>query len=200
MWDLEEFAPPGLESALATAARMVEVLRGQELLEPGSLKWSWFVFGVGGIGVNTELSLLGRALDDEDLSGHILRCRPEGFPDAEVGDIFVSGTGVWLDARGQRHKEHGLVELSVSPDAIGLSAEVAVYHDIWGDFDFSGRPHPEVKERNAPRLAAALQALDSMLAVPAEPGEQTYFGRAEGHGLQVPDVIDGLGPDLTDLM
>ncbi|WP_254709411.1 hypothetical protein [Streptomyces lunaelactis] len=105
-----------------------------------------------------------------------------------------------LDAEGKHHREHRLVELTVSPDSIGLSAEAAVFHDIWGEFDFRGYPHPDVRKRNAPRLAAALQALDSLLGVAAESGEATYFGRAEGYGIQVPDVLDGRGPDLTDLL
>ncbi|MEU9148719.1 hypothetical protein [Streptomyces sp. NPDC048349] len=37
-----------------------------------------------------------------------------------------------------------------------------------------------------------------MLGVAAEPGEPTYYGRAEGYGLKAPDIIDGRGPDLTD--
>jgi hypothetical protein len=57
-----------------------------------------------------------------------------------------------------------------------------------------------VYEHNAPRLAAALRRLDDVLGVAAEPGEPTYFGVAEGYGIKAPDIIDGLGPDLTDLM
>lgn len=53
---------------------------------------------------------------------------------------------------------------------------------------------------NAPRLAAALRGLDGLLGVAAEPGEPTYLGVAEGHGIKAPDIIDGPGPDLTDLL
>ncbi|MEU4497350.1 hypothetical protein AB0F96_28860 [Streptomyces sp. NPDC023998] len=199
-WELDEFASPGLESALTTAARMSAVLREHGLLEPGSLEWDWFASGVGGLGVHTRLSLAGKSIYDADLAQRVLQCRPAGFPDAEVSDILVSGSGTWLDADGKHRRESRLVELTVSPDPIGLSAEVAVFHDIWGEFDFRGQPHPDVKKRNAPRLAASLQALDSLLGVAAEPGEPTYFGRAEGYGIQVPDVLDGRGPDLTDLL
>jgi hypothetical protein len=34
--------------------------------------------------------------------------------------------------------------------------------------------------------------------VAPEPGDATYFGRAEGYGIEMPDLIDGKGPDLTD--
>ena len=126
--------------------------------------------------------------------------RPAGFAEAEAGDILVSGSGIWLDADGKPRHEHRLVALTVSPESLGLSAEVAVFHDIWGQFDYRGLPHPEIHQRNAPRLAAALQALDALLGVAAEPGEPTYFGTADGYGIKVPDVIGGRGPDLTDLI
>ncbi|MFJ7946461.1 hypothetical protein ACIQ6K_22820 [Streptomyces sp. NPDC096354] len=102
--------------------------------------------------------------------------------------------------RGREHRERNLVTLAVSPDSRHLAAEVAVFHDIWGHFDFHGHPHPDVQKRNAPRLAAALQALDSLLGTTAEPGDATYFGRAEEYGIEMPDVINGRGPDLTDLL
>ncbi|WP_234320889.1 hypothetical protein [Streptomyces katrae] len=86
----------------------------------------------------------------------------------------------------------------VSPDEIGPWAELSVYHDVWGPCDFRGQPHPTVRARNAPRLAAALRELDALLGVGAEPGEPTHFGQAEGHGLKAPDLIDGRGPDLTN--
>ncbi|MFI1283441.1 hypothetical protein ACH4U5_22305 [Streptomyces sp. NPDC020858] len=73
-----------------------------------------------------------------------------------------------------------------------------MYHDVWGTCDFRGEPHPATHANNAPRLASALQELDQVLGVAAEPGEPTYYGRAEGCGLGAPDVIDGRGPDLTD--
>ncbi|WP_307714450.1 hypothetical protein [Streptomyces sp. V4I23] len=41
--------------------------------------------------------------------------------------------------------------------------------------------------------------MDGLLTVAAGPGEPTCFGTAEGHGIKAPDIIDGLGPDLTDL-
>jgi hypothetical protein len=198
-WELDEFASPGLGAALMTAARMSAVLREHELLEPSSLEWTWLVHGVGGIGVTTRLPVMGR-LDEADLAQRIEKSRPAGFPDAEAGVISVSGSGKWLDAQGGEHREPDLVVLTVSPDSRHLSAEVAVFHDVWGYFDFRGAPHPDVQKRNAPRLAAALRALDSLFGTAAVEGDPTYFGRAEGHGVEMPDVIDGRGPDLTDLL
>lgn len=199
-WDMGDVEPPGLKSALAVAARMSQVLRKHGLLLPPlGLEWDWFVYGRGGMGITTRLSSL-RSLDDPELPAHILAARPVDFPDAQVGSILVVGTGTWIDATGDRHQEHRLVELTVAPDAPGIWAELAVFHDIWGPFDFRGLPHPDVEKQNAPRLAAALQSLDALLGVAAEPGDPTYFGSAEGHGIKPPEVIDGRGPDLTDLL
>ncbi|GHA03914.1 hypothetical protein GCM10010329_28040 [Streptomyces spiroverticillatus] len=195
-WELDDFAPPGLESALMTAARMSVPLREHGLLEPTALKWPWYVHGAGGIGLSTQLNFRG-GFDVEKLAQQIRESRPIGFPEAQVGNITISGFGTWIDATGAENREYELVRISVDPDERSLSADLSVFHDIWGRFDFSGFPHPEVQERNAPRLASALQELDALLGK-ADPGEATYFGRAQGYGIGEPDVIDGRGPDLTD--
>ncbi|MFF4952523.1 hypothetical protein [Streptomyces chattanoogensis] len=199
-WDLDDVTEPGLESALDTIARMSAILRGYELLEPVSLEWSWFEVGKGGLGIHNRLDVVGRPLDEVALADEVRSCHPVGHPAAEMSAIRVLGSGIWLDADGRRRRESRLVELLVSPDSMGPTAELSVYHDVWGQCDFRGMPHPAVYANNSPRLAAALRDLDGLLGIEAEPGEATYFGVAEGHGLKAPDIIDGLGPDLTDLM
>lgn len=197
-WDLKRVSPSGLQPALETASRMVAVLSEHGLLVPSALEWDWFVVGKGGIGVWTRLSLPSGKFDSSDLAQRVLQCRPAGFDTAEPADILVAGYGEWFDAEDQGHRERSLVELTVTPDELGPFAQLSVYHDIWGEYDFRGHPNPELHQRNAPRLAAALRALDDMLGVACEPGELTYFGRAEGHGVAAPELIDGLAPDLTD--
>ncbi|MER5216880.1 hypothetical protein ABT063_41730 [Streptomyces sp. NPDC002838] len=196
-WDLEELAPPGLESALTTASRMADVVRKHDLLLPQQLEYRWYVSGSGGINIMTQLALTV-PLGDASLPDRVRASQPVGFPDAEVDDLYVIGPGQWLDADGESHREPRLVELSVSPAPVGLSAELAVYHDVWAWFDFSGHPHPDVHRRNAPRLAAVLQDLNELLGVGGEPGEPTIFGAATEQGLATPEPYDdGLGPDVT---
>ncbi|WP_432141880.1 hypothetical protein [Streptomyces sp. bgisy084] len=169
------------------------------------MEWLWFVYGVGGIGIGigigigTTLPVMG-PLDPADLTQRIERSQPSGHPDAQVGNLTVSGRGTWFDAQGEERHEQDLVVLSVDPDEHQLTADVAVFHDIWDHFDFRGFPHLEIYKRNAPRIAAALGELDALLGTTAVAvaGDATYFGRAEGHGIEMPDVIDGRGPDLTD--
>ncbi|WP_257003959.1 hypothetical protein [Streptomyces sp. SA15] len=198
-WELDSFAPPGIDSALMVATRMSGLLREHRLLEPSGIEWKWLVFGRGSIGVTTKLALRGTP-EAVELAQKIQECRPAGFPNAEPGVLTVVGRGKWFDAEGKERVEPDLVSLTVDPDERHLAAEVAVFHDIWGYCDFSGTPHPEVQKRNAPRLAAALQALESLLGTAAQPGDPTYFGRAEGYGVETPDLIDGRGPDLTDML
>lgn len=196
-WDLEDFAPAGLESALETAARMADVLRGRDLLVPQRLEYSWYVAGSGGINMTTSLALTV-PLADERLPERVRGSRPVGFPEAEFDDLCVLGPGRWTDAQGESHSEPRLVELSVSSASVGLSAEIAVHHDVWSAFDFSGRPQDDVYRRNAPRLAAALHDLNELLKVEAEPGEATIFGISTSTGLATPDPDEyGLGPDVS---
>jgi hypothetical protein len=197
-WDLDEFAPPGLESALTTAARMAEVLGKHDLLTSHQLEYRWYVLDSGGINITTSLALTV-PLSDAGLPERVRGSRPVGFPDAEVDDLHVVGPGQWIDGAGAAHAEPRLLELSVSPAPVGLSAEIAVHHDVWGYFDFTGRPHPDVHQRNAPRLAAALQDLNALLGVAGEPGEPTYFGFATDLGIGTPDALDdGSGPNVMD--
>ncbi|WP_328312030.1 hypothetical protein OG432_18395 [Streptomyces sp. NBC_00442] len=197
-WDLDDIDEPGLEPALRTAGRMTAVLQKHALLEPHGLEWSWFEIGRGGLGIHSRISLVGRSLDDPDLPDRMRACRPSGYPNAEMGGIFVRGFGVWFDASGARHKENRLVELTVSPDEIGPWAELSVYHDVWAAYDFRGEPHPAIHAANAPRLASALEELVQLLGVEAQPGEPTYYGHAEGYGLATTDIIDGRALDVTD--
>ncbi|MFF8812933.1 hypothetical protein [Streptomyces pactum] len=196
-WDLEDFAEPGLESALATAARMCEVLERLDLLVPAKVEYGWYVMGRGATGVTTSLEVV-KPLDHPSLPGRLLGSRPVAFPDAKIDWVNVIGAGTWIDEKGREYRELRLVDLSVDPAPVGLSVELSVHHDIWSQYDFSGRPHPLVYQRNAPRLKAALEGLTSLFGNPPEPGEPTYFGTATADGLAVPEADeDGLGPDLT---
>ncbi|MFF3157911.1 hypothetical protein [Streptomyces sp. NPDC057910] len=197
-WDLYDFAAPGLESALSVAARMCDVLARRELLAPSELKYNWYVLNAGTTGITSTLELALNPLGDPNLPERVRGSRPATHPSADIATIKVLGTGTWIDAHGQPRTEHGLVDLSLSTAPTGLSAELSVHHDIWGWFDFSGRPHPEVFRNNAPRLAAALDELTTVLGMPPEIGDPTYFGRATADGLATPDADDdGMGPDLT---
>ncbi|WP_432015080.1 hypothetical protein [Streptomyces cucumeris] len=196
-WDLDEIVPPGMESALKVASHAVTVLKQFDLLTPVSLEYNWYVLYSGFTGVRS--SLYGfTSLDDPALPKKLLASRPSGFPKAQISEVSVVGSGTWFDGAGEARVEPQVVDLSVTTDPFGPSVTVSVHHDIWSWFDFSGRPHPEVHSRNAPRLADALRALESALGMEAETGEATYFGSAVGYSVSTPDADDdGMGPNLT---
>ncbi|WP_432587661.1 hypothetical protein ABVG11_20190 [Streptomyces sp. HD1123-B1] len=197
-WDLDEIVPPGIESALKAASNAVTVLRQFDLLTPVSLEYRWYVLDSGFTGVRSSLHGF-TALDDPDLPGKLLASRPSGFPNAQISKVNVVGSGTWFDDEGKDRIEPQVVDLSVTTGRYGPSVTVSVHHDIWSWFDFSGRPHPEVQSRNAPRLANALCTLNSTFGVEAETGEPTYFGSAVGFGVSTPDADEnGMGPNLSD--
>ncbi|MEU6732396.1 hypothetical protein ABZ929_04200 [Streptomyces physcomitrii] len=196
-WDLEDVAEPGLSSALSVADRMCQVLTRQDLLIPLKLEYLWYVLDSGGLNITSTMSLSG-SLNDQSLPDRILGSRPVAFPDAQPDDVHIVGPGYWIDDSGSRRKEPLLINLSVSPAPVGLSAELAVHHDIWGFFDFSGQPHPKIFERNSVRLEAALREISEIFQVTPEVGDPTFFGCASEFGIGMPDVTpDGLGPDVT---
>jgi hypothetical protein len=198
-WDLYDFDAPGLKPALSLAARMSDVLTRYQLLTPVRLEYVWSVMGAGTTGVTTTLELTKPLLTDPDLADRVRGSRPAAHPAADISDFNVLGAGTWMDEEGQPRTEYRLVDLSISTAPTGLWADLSVHHDIWGRYDFAGRPHPEIYRNNAPRLTAALKDLTALLGTAPEPGEPTYFGTATVDGLAEPDADDnGLGPDLTD--
>ncbi|MFI7358098.1 hypothetical protein ACIBTP_29780 [Streptomyces avidinii] len=193
-WILDDMPGPVLEFALTTAARMSAVLAKHELLELHSLEWAWSHADRGGLGGDSRLSVSASSLAGPAFPDRLRACHPQ----AQIGSITLLGTGSWFDAGGERHKEYRLMEVLLVPDETEIWVELSVHHDVWGQCDFRGRPQPLIHAHNAPRLAAALREIDQVLGVAAEPGEVTFYGRAEGYGLAAPDIIDGLGPDLTN--
>ena len=81
-WESGHFAPPGLVSALSTAARMSALLRDHGLLEPSRVEWRCFVYVVGGIGIKTTLPVMVR-IYPADLAQRIERSQPSGYPGAQ---------------------------------------------------------------------------------------------------------------------
>ncbi|MFI5631303.1 hypothetical protein ACIA8E_18395 [Streptomyces sp. NPDC051664] len=98
-------------------------------------------------------------LDDPELPQGVRGMRPAGFAEAEAGDILASGPAIRFDADGKPRHEHQLVGSGDIARAARPVGRGAVFHDIWGQFDFRGLPHPEIHQRNAPPLSAALQAV-----------------------------------------
>ncbi|MFF5333699.1 hypothetical protein [Streptomyces sp. NPDC013181] len=203
-WDLAELTPQGAEpdvvAATLTAAQgAADILRAHALLEATAVEQTWYAPGRGPTGLTSRLSVPETPLGNPEVTERVLGSRPSAFPDAFIGSMYVRGPGTWFDAGGHARREPGLVTMWLTPDGSGISVEVSVHHDIWRWFDFSGRPHPDVHRRNAPRLANALREITSHYGVEPETGEATYFGHAVGYGISADDPDEnGRGLDVTD--
>ncbi|MFJ6779870.1 hypothetical protein [Streptomyces yangpuensis] len=134
-WILDDVTGPGLEFALNAAARMSAVLEKHDLLELHSIEWSWRHAARRGLAGDSCLSVSPSEIARPAWPERLRSLHPQ----ARISSILLLGSGAWVDADGERHREH----------------------------------------------------------VAAEPGEPTYHGCAEGHGLKAPDIIDGLGPDVS---
>ncbi|MEV2275831.1 hypothetical protein AB0I72_09610 [Nocardiopsis sp. NPDC049922] len=200
LWYVEGPEKPDIGDSLDVLARVAGVLEKHGLFRSDVLEVCWNEYGRGKIGVWTRLAP-GVPYTDPRYAAFVRQSRPSGFPQAHAAHLDTVSTGTWIDARGGRRQELQLVNLTVSPEPGEIEVEVSVHHDIWSWYDFSGHPHPEVHDRNAPRLAAALEEVETALQTGTENGESTYFGVSEGFWIKRPDpedLVDGLAMDATD--
>ncbi|QUX26895.1 hypothetical protein KGD83_16125 [Nocardiopsis akebiae] len=188
----------GLESGCTTAMTVAKALQEHDLLYLDSVDVDWFQYASGHTGFRSRV-LHCRGLTTAALANRVRDSRPAGRPEAYPETLFLIGPGNWIAPGGRKRGEPELVGVSVDIAAEDTMVEVSVYHDIWAENDFFGRPHSEVHDGNAPRLSQALRGLAAVLGGEAEAGEPTYFGTAINYGVAAPrgGVADG-GLDVTD--
>ncbi|XKK39099.1 hypothetical protein HFP72_32640 [Nocardiopsis sp. ARC36] len=120
-------------------------------------------------------------------------CYPVCLRGATIGYLFASST----------EKRAGLivvplVDISLSIHSKEIWVSLMVRHDIWSFYDFSGNPHPEIYEKNAPRLTAALKAIENELDAETVEGEPTFFAEPEQYGIAIDEPDEsGKGVDST---
>jgi predicted DNA-binding transcriptional regulator len=200
LWYLEAPKELGIGDSILVLGRVAGVLEKHGLLKSDVIEVCWSEYGKGKIGIWTRVAP-GVPFTDPRYTILVQQSRPSGFPGAHAAHIDTVSTGTWIDASGSRHQERQLVNLTVSPEPGEIQVEVSVHHDIWSWYDFSGNPHPEIYDQNAPRLAAALEEIEKTLQTETENGEGTYFGVSEGFWIKRPDpedLVDGLAMDSTD--
>ncbi|MBS2964800.1 hypothetical protein KGA66_17210 [Actinocrinis puniceicyclus] len=191
---------PGLQAQYALAARIAEIAARHGLLTAPRIVSAWSLDGVRVPQVCAVVQPTG-ALDDPAVLAAVVAARPDELPERAVpGEIELEGPGSWYDADGAAHADDGLLRITVDLLPGDPWVQVEVFHDVWMPYDFTGRPHPEVYQCNASRLAAALTDINALLGAEAEPGELTYFGRAVALGVENSFDDDGEPLDVTDLI
>ncbi|GAA1450790.1 hypothetical protein [Nocardiopsis tropica] len=198
-WDIDFQGWPGVGDLLACLNETVPVLEGEELLRVSVISVRWREKG-GGEGVKITYPV-GSVVNESGALEPFHIELPSGLSDPMVSTIDLIGNGVWFDEDGERHEADQLVVVFVTsvPGAIGF--ELQVHHDIWSTYAFDGTPHPTIREKNAPRLARAIEGIEEVFRIEAEPGEPTYFGTSDRYGVRDPqpeEIFDGRGPDKTD--
>jgi len=111
------------------------------------------------------------------------------WPDVVPISVDLQGTGMIMDSGVERWM----------PDVVGLRAYelgfcgnvwVATWCDAWLPYDMHGRPQPELRARNAPRLTQALQRIEALIGFAAIPGD-SKFSEVDGYTLTNRLDIDG---------
>ncbi|SHI56736.1 hypothetical protein SAMN05421803_101603 [Nocardiopsis flavescens] len=202
-WEIETESD-GENGNLGRGARaalsMAEILKKHGLLDLSQMMVSWHRAGVGPIGFRSLISMHeGASTSPDDLVQMISASRPAGYTDALAGQLELLGPGVWINNEGHTKREQKLIGAFLSMDEFAVWGTLWVMHDIWSYYDFSGQPHPEVYNNNAPRLASVLKEIETSLDVEIEEGEPTYFATPEKYGILTPTTeAEGLGFDATD--
>lgn len=202
LWFVVPDGAPDTAAVLAPLAEAAAVLREHGLLHLESVDAVWEHPRGGRIDDLRTVPVPGGAIT-ESLVRDIEETRPSQSSEARLKLVRTHGSGTWVDGSGTARTEDDLVVLESMPVLDEISLEAAVHHDVWARYAFSGIPHPQVYDANAPRLAAALQGIETVMGTKTEPGDSTGFGRVQGYGIQDPepdDIEDGRAPDLTYLI
>lgn len=202
LWFVEPDEEPDTAAALSLLEKARSVLQGHGLLDLESIDAVWEHPQGDRLDALSTVPVPGGVVTPA-LVRDIEATRPRDASDARLKLLRTHGAGTWIDGSGAKRSENDLVALEVMPVFGEISVEAAVHHDIWGRYAFSGAPHPDVYDANAPRLAAALEGIEAALGVETEPGDGTSFGQVKGYGIRDPEpyeIVDGRAPDLTDLI
>ncbi|MFI8892576.1 hypothetical protein [Streptomyces paradoxus] len=183
--------------AAETALAVWHVLAGYELAAP---------VGKAGISVRSasdtrdvRVRVDGLSLEPEPLSPGTALSRAVGEADSLEGD-FVVGVrvecpGYWLE-KGAKHRVEKLFTIQVDIwKRTLLVVTLETYVDAWLTVDTRDREQPEVHAENAPRLAAALTGISSLLSSAPTPGDPNRHATPSEGGFEDPRIE---GPAYDD--
>lgn len=201
-WCIDIEPGDGLEDASTMTLSISRILECQSLMELTRLQVSWHRRGQGPIGFRSLISIRDpRGLNTEALAEQIMASQPAGYPETEVGQIELLGSGYWINANGEKKREGRLIDVSILVTPDDISVTLGVRHDIWMRFDFSGKPHPNIYNSNKVRLSDTLKEIEETLGAETIPGDPTYFAEPAKYGIVTPEAnSEGFGRNETHML
>ncbi len=116
---------------------------------------------------------------------------------AAFGRIAVQGSSVVHAPSGERRTLPGVLGIDCALRSFGTALTVWTRADVWLPFALTARPQAAVASLNAPRLRAALEAIEAIVGQPGY-GEDTRFAHIDGYELRNHEVR-GEVLDLQDM-
>jgi hypothetical protein len=113
------------------------------------------------------------------------------------GSLEVRGLSVVANAAHEERALPGVVGLDCSVYEFGSGMSVWTLADIWMPYNLMAQPQPVVAALNAPRLRAALEAIEQIVGKPGY-AEDSRFAKVDGYELRN-HIVRGDVLDLQDM-
>ncbi|MDA0563779.1 hypothetical protein LG943_05475 [Streptomonospora sp. S1-112] len=187
----------GLDVGAPIALTVADTLEKSGLLVLDHVDVEWHSLTTGLVRSRTRIRAPFRETPEE-FAADIWKSRPAGHPDAIPSYLHMRGRGYWVTPADTLREEPDICSATLAVYDSATMLSVGVHHDIWSPRDFRGRPHPEVSERNAPRLEKALRDLETALGARLdadEPDEATAYAEPCGYGVVLTVEAEEAGGD-----
>ena len=102
---------------------------------------------------------------------------------AAFGRVAVQGSAVVYAPAGQSRTLPGVLGIDCALRSFGTALTVWTRADVWMPFTLTAQAQPVVAALNAPRLCAALEAIEAVVGQPGY-GEDTRFAHIDGYQLR----------------
>jgi hypothetical protein len=185
-----------LEKLIDLLSRAAHVLEHDELLRPREVifhDWLSVKGETRSPEPDTHVAVT-RAADIVEASRAVLDEREHERGFRRIGNVQIVGTGLALDATGQPHVVEDLAWL-YGFELDCYYVEVCTQSDVWMPYTFLATHQPEIAQRNAPRLEAALRGVESALGLACDSSDnRTRFAVPRGYKLVNLGVDDGDEP------